>query len=597
MAQEHRGLPTRLMLVAALLLIIGSVIISSLLVIRNRMQTQVQDDFSSDLTRSAELFRIFQAQRLAALERENALLADLPSLKALMTTSDERTIADAGVQFWQTSGNDLFALASRDGRIVAAYTRGLRDDARLRDDLEAVLSLAHGHFVLSGGHLFGYSVRPLYFGKESTGILLGYVISGFEVDREFLHEVNRISSSEIAFFSADRPLSSTLPPALLTDLQRDSIHASQRPDTYARVVLGGHRYLMASETMSAEASAPLRLVVLKSFDHPEQLQGVINRLLLLVGLCALLAGTALMLTISGLVTGPLEVLVSSVRVFGSGGRELPLPGRGPREVRELSVAFAAMRNQIREKSTALLEAERLATIGRMASSVSHDLRHYLAAVYANAEFLASSRHSEAERAELFAEIRVAVHGTTELIESLLIFSRTSIGALRQPESFGALLERSVTLVRAHPDAGGVHWTVLAGDPAASIAIVDAKQMERAIFNLLLNACQAARRSASTPRVGATLEISSELLVLRISDTGHGVPDSIRSSMFDPFVSAGKQNGTGLGLTLAAAVAREHAGTVTLVASRPGETIFALSIPRAASLQSSGENKKSAEISL
>jgi len=80
------------------------------------------------------------------------------------------------------------------------------------------------------------------------------------------------------------------------------------------------------------------------------------------------------------------------------------------EVRELSGVFERMRRETLDTNRALLESERLATIGRMASSVSHDLRHYLAAVYANAEFLSSPKLSDAERSELFAEIRMAVLG-------------------------------------------------------------------------------------------------------------------------------------------------------------------------------------------
>jgi len=105
-------------------------------------------------------------------------------------------------------------------------------------------------------------------------------------------------------------------------------------------------------------------------------------------------------------------------------------------------------------------------------------------------------------------------------------------------------------------------------------------MERALYNLLLNACQAARRSAGTPTVTAVISASKDFLTVTITDDGAGVSDAIRDSLFEPFVSAGKQNGTGLGLTLAQCVAEEHGGSVKLVSSRPGETVFVLSIARA-----------------
>ncbi len=105
----------------------------------------------------------------------------------------------------------------------------------------------------------------------------------------------------------------------------------------------------------------------------------------------------------------------------------------------------------------MLESDRLATIGRMATSVSHDFRHYLATIFANAEFLASDRFSPKERAEIFEDIRAAVNGTTDMIESLLIFSRTgaSIGDARVD---GYPARTGDSPVRAHPDAEGVTLT-------------------------------------------------------------------------------------------------------------------------------------------
>ena len=131
-----------------------------------------------------------------------------------------------------------------------------------------------------------------------------------------------------------------------------------------------------------------------------------------------------MIVVSRLVTRPLEELSRSVHAFALGDVGHRVPRHGTQEVRELSTAFSRMRSEIQKANQTVLESERLATIGRMASSVSHDLRHYLAAIYANAEFLASDRFSPKERAEIFGEIRAAVGGTTEMLESLLIFSRT-----------------------------------------------------------------------------------------------------------------------------------------------------------------------------
>jgi signal transduction histidine kinase len=215
----------------------------------------------------------------------------------------------------------------------------------------------------------------------------------------------------------------------------------------------------------------------------------------------------------------------------------------------------------------------------MASSVSHDLRHYLAAIYANSEFPASHRLSEQERTEIFADVRTAVNGTTEMIESLLIFSRTGASIKRSPELMTTLLERAVAVVRVHPDAEHVSLSVQYGDPAQTSIVADGKQIERAICNLLLNACQATRPPETALTVTLALEVREAEMIVSVIDNGEGVPAAIRDSLFEPFVSEGKQKGTGLGLTLAHCIANEHGGEVILLSTRPGETVFQMIVSR------------------
>jgi len=285
-----------------------------------------------------------------------------------------------------------------------------------------------------------------------------------------------------------------------------------------------------------------------------------------------------MLFLAQMMTRPLEQLAAGVQAFGEGDLQHTLPANGTREVRYLSQVFSEMRYEIQKTHRALLESERLATIGRMASSVSHDLRHYLAAVYANAEFLASPSLPSSERAELFEEIRLAVNGTTDMLDSLLIFSRTGSALQRTPTAMTAIVERAVSLLRTHPDAERVTIRVEPSETDTT-ASVDSKQMERAVFNLLLNACQSARQYAERREATVRIGADKDFVSLTIIDNGPGVAEAIRESLFDPFVSQGKQKGTGLGLTLAWSVAREHGGDVKLVSSRSGETVFCLTVAR------------------
>src|SRR6185437_8202401 len=245
------------------------------------------------------------------------------------------------------------------------------------------------------------------------GTLLGYVLSGVSIERT-VRQISQPTGVEATFLSGGQVVASTLAPDLQASLARQSGALSGISRGPAAVELGNVQFLSATEDLSATATSPLQLVVLKSFQPAERSIDRTDRMVLVAGLLVLLSGTMLMIVISRFVTHPLEELSRSVRAFGLGDVEHRVPRHGTREVRHLSAAFASMRDEIQKANQTVLESERLATIGRMASSVSHDLRHYLAAIFANAEFLASDRFSQKERGEIFGDIRAAVNGTTDM---------------------------------------------------------------------------------------------------------------------------------------------------------------------------------------
>jgi signal transduction histidine kinase len=576
--RERPGFRTHVLLVIVMALVITVVTGLSLLLIRHQLRNQVTEDLSQDLGHSVTAFRNLQAERLVSLERENALLAKLPTLKALMTSGDEFTIQDGAAEFWHVSGTDLFILTDPAGRIVADYSQNKAPTAALRKGVDTLFSSPGKHYLIDGGSLYACAKQPLYFGSDREGTLLGYVISGVSIERT-VRQISQPTGVEVAFLNDGQVVVSTFEGAMQTDLARQSLTLSTPTPTPVTLTLGNTHFISATEDLSADSTSPLQLVVFKSLTPAEQSISRINRMVVIVGLLALFSGTILMIVVSRLVTRPLEILSRSVTAFGLGDVAHRIPRHGTQEVRELSRAFASMRSEIQQANRTVLESERLATIGRMASSVSHDLRHYLASIYANSEFLVSDRFSAKERAEIFAEIRAAVTGTTDMLESLLIFGRTGNSVRRHPELMASLLERATALVRTHPDANGVMFDTHHGDPAETAAFVDGKQIERAISNLLLNACQSARSVGPAAHVVATLETQARHIIVNVIDNGPGVPDSIRESVFEPFVSEGKQKGTGLGLTLAHCIAQEHGGAVILLSSRPGETIFQMKVAR------------------
>jgi signal transduction histidine kinase len=240
-----------------------------------------------------------------------------------------------------------------------------------------------------------------------------------------------------------------------------------------------------------------------------------------------------------------------------------------------------LRNEPQQRAPSQqIEAERMSAIGRMTCSISHDMRHSLTAIYANAEFLERHDLCASVRADLLLEIQQAVLAMTERMDSLLQFGSGRKSSLVHAR-VSLVVEKAVAAVKFHPDGQNVSITVGKFPPAE--ADIDARNLESAIYNLLLNACQAAARSTHVPEVKVHLTEVDELIYVTILDNGPGIPASVRRTLFDPFVTAGKPNGTGLGLTLARRIAEEHGGTISLEESNRERTVFTLSLTKNTSL--------------
>jgi signal transduction histidine kinase len=185
---------------------------------------------------------------------------------------------------------------------------------------------------------------------------------------------------------------------------------------------------------------------------------------------------------------------------------------------------------------------------------------------------------EADRKQLFEEVKLAITDATRVIDFILLQAKTELPVQDTVESFNVLIERTVSAIRPHSHAEGVDITV---DESASIyGLFNHTLVSSAVYNLLLNACFAAQRSGGRGKVEISLYDDHQFISIFVKDNGAGVPAAMLQNLSKPFVTSGKHGGTGLGITIADYVAREYGGTLQIESSSPGCTIFALRFAKA-----------------
>jgi signal transduction histidine kinase len=557
-----------------MLLTSAGLTVVSLMIVQRSVENQVRRNLRVDLANSVETFRNFQREREDSLARSAQLIADLPVLKALMTSRHAPTIQDASTELSQLSGGDLFALVDQSNQIVGFHTRTpgitLAQAQELRNP--RTHSDESQQWWSAGGHLYQVFLAPIYFGPKTSNSILGTVAIGYEINATVAHELARVAAGQVAVVCSGKEVVSTIDAIDVNQLQQAlaSYDASAWP---IDVKLGSERFVVASLELH-EAAPPVTMFVMKSYDQAAQFLSHLRQLLLGVGLGAVLLGSLLVYLLASTFTRPLERLVEGVRALGKGDYAFPLDVGNDGEVGEVTKAFAGMRESLQHAQQRLLHSERLATIGTMASSISHDLRHPLTAVLANAEFLAEPNLPSRQREELYLEIRVAVHRLTDLIDSLLELSRPAESMNMTGTVVEHLAGRAIELIRAHPEFHKVKLGIASG--GAHHTLCDPRKMERVFYNLLLNSCQSVQSRGG--HVSVTVENSSNHLDIRIIDDGPGFDTSIRDKVFQPFVSHGKENGTGLGLTIAQKIVQDHSGQLQVEQSAPGRTVMRIILP-------------------
>ncbi len=305
---------------------------------------------------------------------------------------------------------------------------------------------------------------------------------------------------------------------------------------------------------------------------------------LLAGLALLLAGAFVLARhlIDSRVLQPVRTLVSRIRPDREGAPE-PLPPDAAREIDELAARFDRLQSDIRahvarleqahesrdEAMNRLCAVQRLASVGQLAAELAHEMNTPIANILGYARIAAAETAAEPVRQRLAVIERQAERLATSVREILGTVHPPNPAGQRfdlkeRLQSIAALLE---PVLRRHDARLELSLPSTAADVWA-----DPTMVEQIVFNLVSNAQQAGAR-----KVRIALREDDGAWSLRVADDGPGIAESVRSRLFEAFVTT-RASGTGLGLALSRRLARDMEGDLELEHSGAGGTVFRLRLP-------------------
>jgi signal transduction histidine kinase len=569
----------RTQLLIATLLIICGLLGALLLIVRRTVRSEVAEGARQSTEASLHAFENVQRERDLQLSRTAAMLAELPTLKAVMATRHAPTIQDASEPFWKLAGSQLCVLSGADGQVFGFHVSepGWQASVAEADLKKTVDQGDDAAWWFGSGQLYRVFLRPIFAGSESNQRQLGIVAVGYQIDAKVAQELAQASGSQIALVADDKIIASTLSPQNEKELQTVVRPSLEAASSSREITLGGEPYQSAAILIYQGPPASVRCYVLMSLLPVNAFLDRLNLTILILGLSSMIVAALLLTFVSRTITHPLDELVAGVRALAQGDYAYSINPRGTSEVAELGETFSKMRAELSVSEQRRFATERIAAFGRAASSISHDLRHYLATVVANAEFLYEAEKLKLNRDEIYGEIKTASGQMTDLFDSLRELSRGDGAISLRPAAIDQTIRHAVDAVRARADMR--NRTISLRMTGEAMGMFDPQKIERAFINLVLNACEASEQS----EIAIDIHSSAESFEIRVIDHGPGVPAPIRNTLFDPFVSFGKSNGTGLGLAIVNKVIGDHGGCVAVEDTSLSGTTFLVKLPRAAHL--------------
>jgi len=485
------------------------------------------------------------------------ILSRLPSVRSAFGTGDGATIRDSASEVWDqlSRPQTLFLVCDPKGAVIASVAGfdGKEKTAAQMSQIAVVRSAAREFpqqargFVTLGGRLYQIVITPVYVATTQDSALLNVLVAGIAVDADLARELKTATGgSDFVFLAHGSVVASTLDPAAERALSAES--SAQR-----QVALLGSDYLQVAFPLTdVDGNSVGELRILRSFEGALSQITAVRSNLAVLWLGAVLAGIGLTYLLARRLLRPVDELDRAAAEIASGNYNVRVPVHGGGEIGRLAETFNSMCASIRKAREDLIRQERIATIGRLSTSIIHDLRNPLAAIYGGAEMLVDTKLSGAQVERLAANIYRASRQVQSLLQELADVTQGR-GHAREVCRLREVVTAAYEPLAAVAESRGITVQIDLEDVELPL---DRSPMERVFQNLLSNAIEAMPNGGS---VCVRADKHDSEILVSVEDNGPGIPASIAAQLFEPFVTAGKKNGVGLGLALSRETVVSHGG--------------------------------------
>lgn len=554
-------------------------------IVLRHIRRSFSDSLEDEVRNSFQAYSSLLKSRAELLSSVSKIMAALPEVRLAFSTGDQATIQDTAREMWSkiSPSNAIFVVADPRGRLIASLSgSGSLASERQLDVVPLAArqfpNQASG-FYTHAGKLYHLSVTPVYV--DSTGglpALLNVLVAGIEVDAVAAEDLKQRTASEYLFVTPEGVVTSTLNERATAAVVRN-MRGSPGSE---RVSDGALEYARFAEPLPGLAGAPIGEVsILRSFEGAQRRMAALTTNIVVLWLGAMAIGLAISYLMARRIIEPVNQLDRAAAEVARQNYGIEVPVSSEDEMGRLARTFNNMCASIRQAREDLIRQERISTIGRLSGSIVHDLRNPLAAIYGGAEMLVDGDLPPTHVKRLAGNIYRASRRIQELLQDLLNVSR---GKTQPPEPcrLREVASAACDSLATAAEAQGV--TVIHEIPAEIELPLDRSRMERAFVNLIGNAIEAMPDGGE---VRITARVDGGAAVVEVRDNGPGIAPEIRSKLFQPFVTAGKRNGLGLGLALSRQTVLEHGGDMW-VESVPGcGARFIFRLPLAGAIPSNG----------